>query len=221
MNTTNKIIKCLDDKLIEYKKPVTILSKTDKNQFIIDDTIMFDWDEISKLFEGDEFSSVDAIYCYIENNELTIYLFEFKNHDLHDPFFDAKKRLNSIITNLEQSETCCEYASEIKEIRKNLTSKKIISLKTKPLESLIVLHKILNKAGISSEEIITLRKEYYVVSKTPLKGNKSNWHRSSRNREIFGFVDKIKPFPFAEIGHLSEKSYFKFIDSLKMKNELI
>ena len=192
MNTTNKIVKCLDGKLTEYKKPVTILSKTDKNEFIIDDTLMFDWDEISKLFEGDDSSSVDAIYCYAENNELTLYLFEFKNHDLHDPFFDAKKQLNNIITNLEQSETCSGYSDELKDIRKNLTSKKIISIKTKPLESLIILHKILNKAGIPSEEIITLRKEYYVVSKTPMKGNKSNWHRSSRNREIFGFIDKIK-----------------------------
>ena len=59
-----------------------------------------------------------------------------------------------------------------------------------------------------------------MVSTTPMEGNKSNWHRSSRNREIFGFIDKIKPFPFAEINHLSEKSYIKFINNLKMKNEL-
>lgn len=62
--------------------------------------------------------------------------------------------------NVQHVENLCQPS----DIRKNLTSKKIISLKTKPLESLIILHKILNKAGIPSEEIITLRKEYYSLS---------------------------------------------------------
>ena len=42
MNTTEKIINCLDSKLNEYKQPVTTLSKTDVNEFIVDDTLMFD-----------------------------------------------------------------------------------------------------------------------------------------------------------------------------------
>ena len=49
MNTTEKIVDCIDDKLNKYKQPVTILSKTDENEFIIENTQMFDWDEISKL----------------------------------------------------------------------------------------------------------------------------------------------------------------------------
>ncbi len=221
MNTTKKIVKCLNDNLKEYKQPVTILSKTNDNNFIIDDTVMLDWDEISKLYgDGDESSSVDAIYCYVENNELTLYFFEFKNQNLHDPYFDAKKQLNQIVIELKQSEPCCEYGDEIKHIKKNLVSKKIISLKTKPVESLILLHEILNENGITSEQIVTIRKEYYIVSKTPMSGNKSNWHRRGRNKEIFGFIDKIKPFPFTEIDHLSEKSYFTFINDLKMKNTL-
>ena len=62
MNTTEKIVKCLNDELNEYKQPVTILSNTDENNFIIDDTIMLDWDGISKCYgDGDESSSVDAI----------------------------------------------------------------------------------------------------------------------------------------------------------------
>lgn len=90
MNTTEKITKCLDEKLSEYKQPVSILSKTDENEFIINNTLMFDWDEISKLHNGDDLSSVDAIYCYVHDNTLTLYFFEFKNHSLHDKFFDAK-----------------------------------------------------------------------------------------------------------------------------------
>jgi len=220
MNTTEKIVKCLNDKLKEYKKP-TILSKTNDNTFIIDDTIMLDWDEISELYgEGDESSSVDAIYCFVDDNELTLYLFEFKNQNLHDPYFDAKKQLNQIVSDLRKSESCQEFGEEIKKIKKNLVSKKIVSLKTKPIESLILLHKILNDNGISSEEIVMIRKEYYVVSTTPISGNKSNWHRRGRNKEIFGFIDKIKPFPFTEINHISEKSYFAFINTLKIKNTI-
>lgn len=221
MNTTTKIVNCLDNELAEFKKPVTILSKTDENEFILDETLMLDWDEISKLYgNGDESSSVDAIYCYLDDSEFTFYLFEFKNHNLHDPFFDSKKQLNSIVSNLKLSKSCCQYAEEIVKIKKNLVSKKIISLKTKPVETLILLHKILNDNGIASENILTIRKEYYVVSTTPSSGNKSNWHRRGRNKEIFGFIDKIKPFPFAEIDHLSEKSYHSFINSLDAKNIL-
>lgn len=221
MNTTEKIVKCLNDKLKNYKHPVTILSKTEDNTFITDDTIMLDWDEISKLYGyGDESSSVDAIYCFVENNELTLYLFEFKNQNLHDPYFDAKKQLNRIVLDLRKSKSCLEYGDEIKKIKKNLVSKKIISLKTKPLESLILLHEILNDNGISSEEIVTIRKEYYIVSTTPMSGNKSNWHRRGRNKELFSFIDKIKPFPFSEIDHISKKSYLAFINNLEIKNEI-
>lgn len=221
MNITEKIVKCLEDNLKEHKKPVTILSKTEDNDFIIDDTIMLDWDEISKLYgDGDESSSVDAIYCFVEDDEVTLYLFEFKNQNLHDPYFDAKKQLNQIVIELKQSESCREHSEKIKRIKKNLVSKKIISLKTKPVESLILLHKILNDNGITSEEIVTIRKEYYVVSTTPMRGNKSNWHRRGRSKEIFGFIDKIKPFPFTEIDHLSEESYLTFINTLKTKNTL-
>lgn len=221
MNTTEKIVKCLNDNLKEHKQPVTILSKTDENDFIIDDTIMLDLDKISKLYgEGDESSSVDAVYCFCENDELTLYLFEFKNQNLHNPHFDAKKELNNIVIDLKKSESCCEYGKRIKDIKKNLVSKKIISLKTKPIESLILLHEILNDNGIASEEIVTIRKEYYVVSRTPMSGNPSNWHRRGRNKEIFGFIDKISPFPFTEIDHLSEESYCAFINSLEMRNTL-
>ena len=164
MNTTEKIAKCIDEKFSEYKKPVTLLSKTADNDFIINDTLMLDWDEISKLHDGDDLSSVDAIYCHIENNTLTLYFFEFKNLSLHDRFFDAKKQLSELLTDLDKCVFSCCYPKELENIKKKLISKKIISLKTKPLESLILLHNILNDAGISSEEIISINKEYYIIS---------------------------------------------------------
>ena len=192
MNTTEKIIKCLEDKLSDYKQPVTILSKTGQNEFIISNTVMFDWDNIAKQYIGEDPSSVDAIYCFLENKELTIYLFEFKNLNLHDPFFDAKKQLNSFLKDLEKYECVNVDQKQIREMKKNLVSKKIISLKTKPIESLILLHNLLNDEGISSEDIVSIKKEYYIISKTPISGNKSNWHRRGRNKEIFGFILNVK-----------------------------
>ena len=220
MNTTEKIVDCIDDKLNKYKQPVTILSKTDENEFIIENTQMFDWDEISKLYsDGDESSSVDAIYFSLKNNKLTIYLFEFKNLSLFDKFFDARKQLDEYINDLDKCVFCCCYPKEMRKVKSKLVSKKVVSLKTKPIESLILLHEILNDYGISSEEIVKIRKEYYIVSKTPInKNNRSNWNRKGRSREIFGFIDKIKPFPFIEVDHLNEKTFLSLIKNLKGNN---
>lgn len=216
MNTTNKIIKCLDEKFSEYKQPVTILSKTDAgNEFIKHDAEMFNWDEISKLYGDDNnSSSVDGIYLSLKNGVLRIYLFEFKNLNLYDNFFDAKKQLEECINDLEGCIFCCCYPKQLRKIKKNLYSKKVISLKTKPLESLILLHNILNEFGISSEEIVKIEKEYYVVSKTPRIGNKKNWHRKGRNGELFGFIDKIHPFPFSKVDHLTENTFLSMINEL-------
>ncbi len=129
MNTAEKITKCIDKEFSEFKKPVTVLSKTDANDFIINDTLMLDWDEISKLHDGDDMSSVDAIYCYRKNNTLTLYFFEFKNLSLHDRFFDAKKQLSDLLNDLDKCVFSCCYPQELKGIKKKLISKKIISLK--------------------------------------------------------------------------------------------
>ena len=175
---------------------------------------MFDWDEISKLYDGDDSSSVDGIYLSLENDTLTIYFFEFKNLNLYESAFDAKKQLEECINDLEECIFCCGYPKQLRKIKKRLVSKNIISLKTKPLESLILLHNILNEFGISSEEIVKIKKEYYVVSKTPSKGSKKNWHRKGRNGELFGFIDKILPFPFSKVDHLTETTFLSMIDEL-------
>lgn len=214
MNAT-EIIGCVEDNLSNYKQPVTILSKTDENEFISDDTEMFNWDIISDRYGKNNPQSVDAIYFSLENNVLTMYLFEFKNISLYDKFFDAKKQLEDCINDLERCDFCCDYAGQIRKVKKKLVSKKVISLKTKPLESLILLHNVFNEFGISSEEIIKIRKEYYVVSKTPSRGNKSNWHRRGRNRELFGFIDNMCPFPFSRISHLNEKTFLSLIGDLE------
>lgn len=100
-----------------------------------------------------------------------------------------KKQLEDLINELDKCVFCCRYPKEMQKVKKKLISKKIISLKTKPLESLILLHNILNEFGIPSDEIVKIRKEYYIVTKTPINGNKSNWYRQRKNKEIFGFIE--------------------------------
>ena len=219
MNSQIAIADCLNDKFGNYKRNVTELSKTDENDFIINPTLMFDWDEISKLNSDNDSSSVDAIYIHIENNELRLYFFEFKQLDIRDKFFDARKQLAESISNMEKCVFCCGYPNELKKIKKKLVSKKVISLKTKPLESLILLHNLLNKYNIPSEDIIKVKKEYYIISLTPIPINRSNAHRKIRNRGLFDFLDKICPFPFIEAEPLNEKSFLELINELEEKQE--
>ena len=221
MNSQKNIINCLNTTLKDYKETVTELSKTNQNYFIKNSTIMFDWDKLSKLNEGDDSSSVDAIYCHMENNELRLYLFEFKQLDIREKFFDARKQLNEIIGNMEGCVFCCGYLNELKKTRKKLVSKKVISLKTKPLESLILLHNHLNKHNIRSEDIIKIKKEYYIVSLTQLPQNKSNAHRKIRTKGVFDFLDKICPFPFIRAEPLNEESFIELITDLEEKQEII
>lgn len=216
MNTTGKIIKCLNEELGNYKQPVTELSKTDaENIFIIDDTLMFDWDEVSKFYSGNKSSSVDAIYYSFKNNELTLYFFEFKNLDLYDEFFDAKKGLENYLIKIDEDIECKKYTKQIRKFKKKLISKKIVSLQTKPIESLILLHNILQNLGISPEEIVSIRKECYIVSKTEIKGNFSNFHMNSRTGELFGFADVITPFPFVNAEPIDADTFISLIEYLK------
>lgn len=217
MNTTTKIVKCLDNKLSNYKQTVAELSKTDKNTFIINDTLMFDWDDVSKSYDNDS-SSVDAIHYSFKNNELTLYFFEFKNLDLYDDFFDAKRGLENYLTEIDEDMNCKKYTKQIRKFKKKLISKKIISLKTKPIESLILLHDILHESGIPHEEIVTIRKEYYIVSNTKIKGNKSNFHRKGRSKELFGFINQISPFPFVIIEPIDENSFVSLVERLEKNN---
>ena len=216
MNTTEQIIKCINEKLNTFKQPVTQLSKTDKNNYIIDDTEMLEWDEISQLYGNS--SSVDAIHYSFKNGKLTLYFFEFKNLDLYDKYFDAKKGLERYLDEIDKNLECKKYTKQIRKLKKKLISKKVISLKTKPLESLILLHNILHDYGISPEEIVTIKKEYYIVSKTKINGNKSNFYHSGRSGEIFGFIDVISPFPFVNVEPINENTFLSLIKDLKRHN---
>ena len=181
---------------------------------------MYDWDTITELYTEDVHQSVDAIYLHVENDDIRLYFFEFKQLDLKDKFFDARKQLSEFITNMEQCIWCCGYPNEIKKIRRKLVSKKVISLKTKPLESLILLHNLLNENGISSEDIINIRKEYYVVSLTQISTNKTNSHRKVKQKDVFEFMNKIVPFPFEKSEPMTPETFITTIMELERKQNL-
>lgn len=179
---------------------------------------MYDWDTITELNTEDILQSVDAIYLHVENDDIRLYFFEFKQLDVKDKFFDARKQLKESITNMEQCIWCCNYPNEIKKINRKLVSKKVISLKIKPLESLILLHNLLKQHGISSEDIINIKKEYYVVSLTQIGNNKMNSHRKQKGP--FEFMNKIVPFPFENSEPMTPETFITTINNLEQKQDL-
>ena len=42
--------------------------------------------------------------------------------------------------------------------------------------------------------------------------------RKGRYSEIFGFIDKITPFPFVNVEPINEKTFLSLINSLKKEN---
>lgn len=83
---------------------------------------------------------------------------------------------------------------------------------------MILLHNILHERGIPPEEIITIRKEYYIVSNTEIKGNKSNFHRKDRTGELFGFIEKITPFPFVNVEPIDKNTFISLVENLEKNN---
>ena len=71
------------------------------------------------LYNFDETSSVDAIDYSFNSAELILYFFEFKNYDLYDTFFDAKKQLERYITDIDQCVFSCCYPKNLRKIKKN------------------------------------------------------------------------------------------------------
>ena len=221
MDSQKNIAYEIESILSDYKKSVTTLSKTDENYFIDNPTLMYDLDTLAELNKDNILQSVDAVYLHIENDDVRLYFFEFKQLDLRDKFFDARKQLKESINNMKQCLWCCNYPNELNKIYKKLVSKKVISLKTKPLESLILLHNLLNENGISSKDIINIKKEYYVVSLTQVSTNKLNGHRKVKQKGIFEFMNKIVPFPFEKSQPISPETFITLINELEQKQNLL
>ncbi len=129
MESQKTIVEQMECLFSNHKETVTKISRTDENDFIENDTLMYDWDNITSLNKdlyGDR-QSVDGIYLHVEEDDVRLYFFEFKNLDLNDKFFDRRKELKEIITNMEQCIWCCGYPKEIKKIKGKLVPKKVIS----------------------------------------------------------------------------------------------
>ena len=120
MTSSIDIINQIEENFNNFRKPISELSKTDNgNVFIENDTYLIDWDEISKSYNFDESSSVDAIDYSFNSGELILYFFEFKNYDLYDTFFDAKKQLETYINDLDQCVFSCCYPKNLEKLKKD------------------------------------------------------------------------------------------------------
>ena len=129
---------------------------------------MLDWDRISKLHDGDDMSSVDAIYCYIENNALTLYFFEFKNLSLHDKFFDAKKQLSEFysVLALELDKDDFKYFGDTE--MRSIGSAEFQSYANNPASGYNVILVDIN----NSPEEMNCSEMVYLVEPTTIKLNK-------------------------------------------------
>lgn len=215
----HEIYSYLKDDLDSCWDSVTELSKSDNNYFIESSVQMLGWDKVNKLINKEDYQSVDAIYPFMGDKGLTLYLFEFKNRDLLDGF-DDKILFNECINNMKHCEHNCKYTDSLKKIKKEMVSKNILSLKLKPVETLILLNQILNDNGFSYEDIVKITKEYYVVSLTNVpndfkRPNKSNNRRKGKLTEIFEFRNKLSPFPFINIEPINDIEFRNLVNQLE------
>ena len=210
-----ELIEVFDELYEKYKNSITNISKTENNNFIIFDINLIDFDDVAKDYATKsnmpELSSVDAIDYKIVNNKLILYFYEFKKIDLLDRNILAKNRLNDLFLEMKTFNDV-PYVDELKDIKKGLLNKILVSLKIKPIESLFLLHRL-----IENKELIDIEKHYYIVSQTPISfsyplySNKSNSRRKRRSKEIFDFIDKLSPFPFKQTGAIKEKMFLELV----------
>lgn len=220
-------LKFLDTLSTKYSDSVSNISKTgNNNTYVYCQVKMISLDKVKMDYARkclkEEFSSVDGLHYQIIDNNLVIYLFEFKKIDFFEENLLAKDKLNSLIEKIKTSPIEEEYKyaliSDLKEIKKDVYNKLLVQLKIKPLESLILIYLLYQNFGGRNEDIINIEKHYYVVSKTPeidqFSKNKSKTRRKGKSKEIYDFLEKLCPFPFKQAKSINEKTFLELIYSL-------
>lgn len=212
INSEEEKYKSFLDKLKDkYGKTVTEISKSSSKDYIKNDTVMISGDDLKNPFMNIEMQSVDAIHYYIENGNLIILFFEFKNLNLFDKNFYATDKLNNTLQSMKEFEELDFFVDEIKSYKRNLSDKKLMSLKSKPLETLIILQNLYQE---SKTTVVNIEKHYYLVSQTPLGDlfkNKSNYSIGKRTNQIFGFKYKLEPYPFKKVQPINKNEFLDLI----------
>ena len=211
------LIDFFDDLYEKYGDSITNISKTENNDFIKSDINLISFDDVAKDFaiknKVPQLTSVDAIDYKIVNDKLVLYFYEFKKMNLLERNILPKNKLSNAISEMKTCENNdCFYVDELKNIKKGLIDKILVSLKIKPIESLFLLFRLLD-----NNELINVEKHYYIVSQTPISfsyplyNNKSNSRRKGRSKEIFDFIDKLSPFPFNQTSSITENMFLELV----------
>lgn len=218
MSKDKELIKFFENLDNKFYDDVTTLSKTNsENIFINDDTKMISGDKLAKELDGDNYASVDAIDLSFESSELKIYFIEFKKKDYSKDDIFPKDKLKTCIDNMKECQLDCEYVHDLQILKDDLKNKELVLLKTKPLETIIILYhyfKRYNKQNCFNYFLTQVKKYYFIVSETKQSHSKNRSHEHLNNRkQNFSFLDKMKPFPFFCAEHINESVYRKFFNN--------
>ncbi len=210
-------------------------------KFIKDNFEMIDVDYIACKFPGLNLSSVDGLYVKEENGKTVFYLIEFKKMNFKD--LDS---LEISLNYLKYQRTLYDDNSDFLKAYDNcedyLADKTQVSLEIKPLNTLMLLHKLYvqYKYCESSENLIfSIDKEFtnnYLEDKESLDEfskiiykyiivyqfneftpNTSNNHEAYD--KYFNFLKKLKPYPFSMALPVDSREFEEYV-LRKIKGEI-
>ena len=239
------------DYLMEnYSATITELSETGGmkhckkvpgERFIEDDFRMIDLDVLACKLPGSNLSSVDGLYVKEKDDQITFYLIEFKKMDLDNPqdIFSSYYFLDKHRALCKQD---CQFSKIYEISRKNLKDRNQVGLELKPLNSLILIHRLFiqyeayqnsnqsdsdnflkNYSGDFSEneeilsEFSNIKYQYIIVYDENAGFSPNPYNEGERIRHYFDFLRKLKPYPFTNAFQVNSDE-FKSDTLVKIKS---
>lgn len=239
------------DYLMEnFSATITELSKTGGlneycdelpgERFIEDDFRMIDVDLLACLLPGPNLSSVDGLYVKEKNGQRTFYLIEFKKMDLYNPQNIVKSFyfLDNYRTLCKQD---CQFSKVYNESRKNLKDRIQVNLELKPLNTLMLIHRLyiqyeayeksdhpfqyhvwgdytddFSENEYILSEFSNIKYQYIIVYEEDRSFSPNPYNDGERIRDYFNFLEKLKPYPFTEAFKVNSDD-FKYETLVKIK----
>ena len=212
-----RFIKSFDDgkfKNHRFYDTITEISRKQsgkRESLIENDFKMYSLDDIkdgSKTLRENPPKTTDALYYRIKDGRLTLYLIEFKFHNLDNP--DAKDVLNAFVDNVfsEQKKYKCisrDEKYELNKVKRYYGDNVSHTLILKPIESLNVVLPTLYEEYCQENpdvEVIDIddyldgiEKKYYVFVSTYAENGKFNPHKErleSQGTKLEKYLDRLK-----------------------------
>ena len=233
-----------------YSTTITELSETGGlnncekvpgNKFIEDGFRMIDVDLLACRTPGPTLSSVDGLYVKEKDGQITFYLIEFKKMDLENPqnidytyyFLDRHRKL------------CghdCSFSKVYDESRKNLKDRNQVNLELKPLNTLMLIHRLYIQYAAykqteqpyeyhfwnvytedfsENEDILrefsNITYQYIIVYEETRSFSPNPYNNGERIRNYFDFLEKLKPYPFTKAFQVNSDD-FQYETLVKIKS---